>query len=328
MTTLVTGATGHLGANLVRSLCERGEQVRVLVRPESDQAALEGLSVERAVGDLCDAASLERAVKGASRMYHAAAMISIRSGDRAALMQTNVEGTARLMQAALDNRLEKVVYTSSFGAIGTRRDRASTEEDWLDPFQPVMDYERSKAHSEVAVLQAAARGLPVCIVNPSAIVGPWDFRPSLVGRTIVDFGLGKMRAYVPGGFDWVPMKDVVRGHLLAMEKGRPGERYLLSGEVHSLDQIMDWLAEFTGKPRPRVRIPARLMQGVALIKDFIERKFFPHRTPRFNYHSIRILSSGKTGNNEKARRELGYAPTPVREAFQDAVAWFQENERF
>ncbi len=333
-TTLVTGATGHLGGNLIRALLERGHQVRALVRPESDRSTLHGLDVEIVEGDLGDVSSLKRAVQGITYLFHTAAMISIKSGDREQLMRINVDGTRALMNAALDAGVTKVVHTSSFGAIGTPRDRAtgqalcSTEEHLLDPFEEAMDYERSKSQSEIPVFQAAARGLDVCIVNPSAIVGPNDFRPSLVGRTIVDFGLGKMRAYIPGAFDWVPMKDVVMGHLLALEKGRRGERYLLCGRVHSLDEIMDWLAEFTGRKRPRLRIPRWLMHAVAIVKDAIERKFFPNKTPRFNVHSIRLLGSGKHGSNEKAQRELGLQPTSAREAYREAVEWFKANGRF
>lgn len=334
MTILVTGATGHLGTNIVRALLDQGHRVRALVRNPSDTESLAGLDVEMVTGDLGDHDSLARAVQGIKQIYHTAAMISIRNGDRAQLMKINVGGTRALMNAALAAGVEKVVHTSSFGAMGTPRDEltgkalCSTEEHLLDPFEEVMDYERSKAQSEIPVFQAAARGLNVCIVNPSAIVGPNDFGPSLVGRTIVDFGLGKMRAYVPGAFDWIPMKDVVRGHLLAMEKGMRGERYLLSGQVHSLDEIMDWLAEFTGRPRPWMRIPTWLMRGVASIKDAIMRRFFPQVAPRFNRHSIRLLSSGKHGSNEKAQRELGLEPTSVREAYRDAVVWFKENGRF
>ncbi len=328
MTILVTGGTGHLGANLVRALLACGQQVRVLVRAQSNRAALKGLDVELVVGDLRDPESLRAAVRGTRQLYHTAAMISTRSGAREALIETNVLGTRALMQAALDEKLEKVVHTSSFGAVGARKDRPSTEEDLLDPFEPVMEYERSKAQAEIVVFQAAARGLPVTIVNPSAIIGPYDFGPSLVGKTVVDFGRGRMHAYIPGGFDWVPMRDVVRGHLAAMERGRPGERYLLNGQVHSLDEIVDWLAEFTGRPRPYLRIPPALMRGVAIVKDYVERRFFPEVTPRFNYHAIRLLTSGKCGSNEKARRELGYQPTSVRDAFAEAVCWFQENGWF
>lgn len=334
MITLVTGATGHLGGNLVRALLAQGQTVRAMVRKTSDRSSLSGLDVEIVEADLGDPASLARAVSGVTQMFHTAAMISIKSGDRDQLLRINVDGTRALMEAALAAGVTKVVHTSSFGAIGTPhcvktgQALCSTEEHLLDPFEEAMDYERSKSQSEIPVFQAAARGLDVCIVNPSAIVGPNDFRPSLVGRTIVDFGLGKMKAYIPGAFDWVPMRDVVQGHLLAMEKGLRGERYLLSGRVHTLDEIMDWLAEFTGKKRPAMRIPAWLMHGIAVIKDAIERRFFPNKVPRFNVHSIRLLSSGKHGSNEKAQRELGLVPSSAKDAYREAVTWFKANGRF
>jgi len=328
MTTLVTGATGHIGNNLVRALLARGERVRVLCRPDSSPKPLAGLDVERVEGDLRDAPSLVRALAGVERVYHVAAMISIRSGDREALWDVNVAGTARLLAAARQAGVKRVVHTSSFGAMGHNLDGPSSEEHTLAPDEPATDYERSKAASELEVKREIERGLDACIVNPCATVGPFDFRPSLVGRTFVDFALGKMKAYLPGAFDWVPMRDVVAGHLLAMEKGGRGERYLLSGEVASLDQILDWLAEDTGRPRPRFRIPAGLMLAISVPKDFIEARFFPDKYPRFNQHSIRLLTSGKYGSNHKARRELGLSPTPVRQAFRDSVIWFRDNGYF
>lgn len=328
MTTLVTGATGHIGNNLVRALLERGERVRALVRPGSSPKPLAGLDVERVEGDLRDAASLVRAVAGAERVYHVGAMISIRGGDREALWDVNVAGTARLLAAAREAGVRRVVHTSSFGAIGHNPSGPSSEAHPLDPNEPATDYEKSKAAAEVEVQREVERGLDACIVNPCATVGPFDFRPSLVGRTFVDFGLGKMKAYLPGAFDWVPMRDVVSGHLLAMDKGGVGERYLLSGEVATLDQIMDWLAEDTGRPRPRWRIPAGLMLALSVPKDFVEARLFPEKYPRFNQHSIRLLTSGKHGTNEKARRELGLAPTPIRQAFRDSVAWFRAHGYF
>jgi nucleoside-diphosphate-sugar epimerase len=328
MTTLVTGATGHIGNNLVRALLARQERVRVLCRPDSSPKPLAGLDVERVLGDLRDAPSLARAVAGVERVYHVAAMISIRSGDREALWDANVAGTARLLAAARQAGVKRVVHTSSFGAMGHNPNGPSTEQHALDPKEPATDYERSKAASEVEVKREIERGLDACIVNPCATVGPFDFRPSLVGRTFVDFAQGKLKAYLPGAFDWVPMRDVVSGHLLAMDKGGLGERYLLSGEVATLDQIFDWLAEDTGRPRPRLRIPAGLMLAVSLPKDFIEARFFPDKYPRFNQHSIRLLTSGKYGSNHKACRELGLSPTPVRQAFRDSVSWFRDNGYF
>ncbi len=328
MTTLVTGGTGHIGNNLVRALLARQERVRVLCRRDSSSKPLEGLDVERVQGDLRDAPSLERAVAGVERVYHVAAMISIRSGDRDALWDANVAGTARLLAAARQAGVKRVVHTSSFGAMGKNPEGPSSEEHALDPAEPATDYERSKAASEVEVKREIERGLDACIVNPCATVGPFDFRPSLVGRTFVDFALGKMKAYLPGAFDWVPMRDVISGHLLAMDKGGRGERYLLSGEVASLDQILDWLAEDTGRPRPRWRIPAGLMLAISVPKDFIEARFFPDKYPRFNQHSIRLLTSGKYGSNHKACRELGLSPTPLRQAFRDSVTWFRDNGYF
>ena len=328
MTTLVTGATGHIGNNLVRALLARGERVRALRRPGSSPKPLAGLDVESVEGDLRDAASLARAVAGVERVYHVAAMISIRNGDREALWDANVAGTARLLAAAREAGVKRVVHTSSFGAMGRNPNGPSSEEHALDPEEPATDYERSKAASEVEVQREVERGLDVCIVNPCATVGPFDFRPSLVGRTFVDFALGKMKAYVPGAFDWVPMRDVVAGHLLAMDKGARGERYLLSGEVASLDQILDWLAEDTARPRPRLRVPAGLMLAISVPKDFLEARLFPDKYPRFNQHSIRLLTSGKYGTNQKACRELGLSPTPIRAAFRESVTWFRENGYF
>lgn len=321
--TLVTGASGHIGNNLIRALLERGERVRALVRTTETPDALRGLDVEIARGDLRDEASLDAAMRGCNKLFHVAAMISIRNGDRAALWDTNVLGTRRLMRTAARRGVERVVHTSSFGAIGQNHHGASNEEGFLDPFESVMDYERSKASAELEVMREALRGLDVVIVNPTATVGPFDFRPSLVGKTIVEFGQGKMKAYVPGAFDWVAMRDVVEGHLLAMEHGKRGERYLLSGEQHALDEILQWLSEDTGRPVPKLKISPNLMQGVAVFKDWVERRFFPKKYPRFNYHSIRLLTCGKYGDNSRAQQELGLKSTSVREAFRGAVQWFQ-----
>lgn len=321
MTTLVTGGSGHLGANLVRALLERGEAVRVLVH--QDGRALDGLEVERAAGDLRDRDSLRRAVRGCRYVYHTAAYVSLRNADRQHIYEVNVLGTRALMTAALAAGVERVVHCSSFGAVG-RNPRGASDESWhIDPFEDALDYERSKAFAEHEVLRLVVEGLDAVIVNPSGLVGPYDFKPSFVGRTILDFARGKMKAYVPGAFDFVPIRDVVQGHLLALEKGVRGQRYLLTGEEVTIDQILDWLAELTGVPRPPLRLPPELMQRAASVKDWIEARWFPEVVPRFNQHSIRLLRSGKRGDNTRAQRELGLEPTPVREAFREAVAWFQ-----
>lgn len=325
MTTLVTGATGHLGSNLVRELLKRGAKVRVFVRkPENKE--LEGLNVEVALGDLGDREAIEKAVKGCDHVYHLAAFVSIRSGDRPFLYDVNVLGTRRLMQACRAEGIKKVVHCSSFGAVGTNPNGASDEEWAVSPYEETTDYEISKAFAELEVYKEIARGLPAVIVCPSGIVGPWDFKPSLLGNTIIEFAQGKMRGYIEGGFDFVAMRDVVAGHILAMEKGKVGERYLLTGENLTIEQTLIWLEELTGVKKPGLKMPIGLMQNIAIVKDWIERKFFPKVIPRFNYHSIRLLSSGKHGDNSKAVKELGLQPTSVKEAYREAVDWFKEHK--
>jgi len=328
MTTLVTGATGHLGANLVRELIKREEQVRVFIRRESTNRELEGLQVEKAYGNLNDSVSIHQAVNGCSRVYHLAAFVSIRSGDQDQLYDINVLGTRRVMKACREVGVQKVVHCSSFGAVGTNPKGASNEDWAVNPYEMTTDYEISKTFAELEVYKEVVRGLPAVIVCPSGIVGPWDYKPSLLGSTIVEFAQGTMRGYIEGAFDFVPVRDVVEGHILAMEKGTIGERYLLTGEELTIGQTLDWLEELTGKKKPWLKIPTALMQNIALVKDWIERKFFPQVIPRFNYHSIRLLRSGKYGNNSRAVQELGLKPTSVKEAYRESVQWFEDNGYF
>ena len=325
MTTLVTGASGHLGANLVRALLDRGEKVRVLIRKGSNNTALDGLDVELAYGDLRDEPSIINAVNGCDYVYHLAAFVSIRDGDRDELYDVNVLGTRYLMQACRHADVKRVVHCSSFGAVGNNPDGASNEKWAVSPYEMTTDYEISKTFAELEVYKEVVRGLQAVIVNPSGIVGPWDFKPSLLGKTIIEFAQGKMRASVPGGFDFTPVRDVVQGHLLAMEKGIVGERYLLTGAQHSLSETLDWLEEFTGVKKPKLVIPTFIMQNIAIVKDWIERKFFPHVYPRFNYHSIRLLNCGKFGTHTRAINELGLQPTPVKEAYRESVLWFKQH---
>jgi hopanoid-associated sugar epimerase len=324
MITLVTGATGHLGANLVRELIRRGKKIRVLLLNTSQQRELEGLEVERIYGDLRDMDSLKKALANCEQVYHLAAFVSIRDGDKKNLFDINVLGTRRIMQAARLEGVQKVVHCSSFGAVGSNPQGASDESWSVSPYELTTDYELSKTFAELEVYKEIARGLPAVIVNPSGIVGPWDFKPSLLGRTILDFANGKMRGYVDGAFDFVHVDDVVQGHILAMEKGKVGERYLLTGEEVSIAQTLDWLEQFTGVRKPKLRIPTGLMQKVAVVKDWVEREFFPNVSPRFNYHSIRLLQSKKHGDNSRAIEELGLKPTPVKDAYRQAVEWFRD----
>lgn len=320
--TFVTGGSGHVGANLVRELLARGVAVKALVR--GDAAALEGLDVERVEGDLRDVASLERALAGCDRLYHLAAFVSLRKGDQQQVFDVNVIGTKNALEAAERAGVARVVCCSSFGAVGKNPNGGPSDEtQTINPFQAHLDYDLSKALAELEVHRAVHRGLDVRMVNPSGIVGAHDYKPSSVGQTILDFANRKIPAYVPGQFEFVAVKDVVAGHLLAMDKGRAGERYILSGGQYTLDEILDHLSSLSGVKKPKLRIPVGVMLPMAYVSSYFLRTFAPDKPPRFTPGTIRMLNSGKHADTSKARRELGFAPTPVLDAFTEAYDWLK-----
>ncbi len=322
--TFVTGGTGHVGANLVRSLLADGIAVKALVRPGTDTAALDGLDVERVEGDLRDRDAIIKAMAGCERAYHVAAFVSLRAGAEQEIYESNVHGTRHVMEGAEQHGYQRVVFCSSFGAVGRNPAGGASDETFtVNPFDTHLSYEVTKAIAEIEVLRAVNRGVDAVIVNPVGIVGPHDYKPSSVGQTILDFGKRKMPAYVAGEFEFVGVDDVVQGHRLAMEKGRRGERYILAAEHLTLDQILDHLHEVTGAPRPRVRIPVGLMLPLAHVTNFFLKHFAPERPPRFTPGTIKILNGGKRADFSKARRELGYDPKPVLPAFTDSVEWFR-----
>jgi hopanoid-associated sugar epimerase len=324
MKTLVTGATGHVGINLVHELVARGVAVKALVRTRARASALDGLDIELADGDLRDVPSLERAVAGCDRLYHVGAFVSLRAGDAQTVFDINVGGTQNILGAAARGGVERAVYCSSFGAVGQPSGGGLSDESCpLNPADAHLDYELSKSLAETEVLRAVARGLDVRIVNPGGIVGPHDYAPSSLGQTILDFANRRMPAYVQGAFDFVAMRDVVQGHILAMERGRAGERYILSGGHFSLDQILDHLSQLSGVPKPRLRIPVGVMLPLAYVSSFFLRTFAPARPPRFTPGTIRMLNAGKRADISKARRELGFQPSSVLDAFTETYRWFQ-----
>jgi hopanoid-associated sugar epimerase len=321
--TFVTGGSGHVGANLVRELLARGVAVKALVRSGSDNSALDGLDLERVEGDLRDPASLARGLDGCDRLYHVAAFVSLRKGAQQEIFDANVVGTRNVLAAAEKAGVERSVFCSSFGAVGKNPNGLSDETFTINPFETHLDYELSKAVAELEVHRAVHRGMHVTIVNPCGIVGPHDYKPSSVGQTIIDFASGKMPAYVPGEFEFVAVRDVVAGHLLAMDKGKPGERYILSGGHYSLDQILDHLSSLTGRKKPKLRIPVGVMLPLAHVSNVFLSTFAPARPPRFTPGTIKILNGGKRADTSKARRELGLQTTPVMDAFTEAYEWLK-----
>lgn len=318
---LVTGGTGFVGANLVRELLRAGHTVRVLARPGSDRRALEGCAVEVAAGDLLDRASLGRAMAGVRRVYHVAADYRLWSADPAALFRANVGGTRNVLEAASEAGVERIVYTSTVGALGIPKD--GTPGDERTPVSlgdMVGAYKASKFLAERVADEWAARGSPVVTVNPSAPVGPWDVKPTPTGQMIVDFLRGKMVASLDTGLNVVHVRDVAQGHLLAADRGRPGEKYILGHRNLSLAEIFGMLARLTGQAAPRLRVPyavawlaAAGMEGVARIT---------RRPPRVPLTAVRMARKRMYFTPGKAVRELGLPQSPVEEALSDAVQWF------
>lgn len=322
MRVLVTGGSGHLGANLVRRLLDDGQTVRALVRRGSDNRALDGLDVEHASGDVRDLPAVRAAVRGCERVYHCAAKISTASRGEREIYECNVTGTRHVLRAALEADVARVVVTGSFSAVGHDPSRPSEESVPFSPFGPVLPYAWSKHLVEHECLRAAAEGLNVVIATSCAIIGPNDFKPSRLGRALVDFARGRLRAYIPGGFEFVAARDIVEGHVLAMEKGRPGQKYIFSTEFLTMDELMGIFEAVTGARRPRLRLPPVLMAGLARVVDGVVARVRPGAEPRFTPGAVRLLRMQRRADCSKAKGELGYAPTSVAQAVREAYADF------
>jgi dihydroflavonol-4-reductase len=321
MDVLLTGGTGFVGGHLARALVEGGARVRCLVRPTSSRETLDGLDVEIVAGDLTDRGSLERAVRGCDVVYHCAADYRLYVPDPARMYAANVEGTENLMRAAADANVRRIVYTSTVGTLGRGADGAPADETTPVTLDEMSGhYKKSKFLAERAVERWAADGLPVVIVNPSAPVGERDVKPTATGQMIVDFLAGRMPAYVDSGLNLVDVRDVARGHLLAAERGKPGQKYILGCTNLTLVEIFALLAELTGRPAPRWRIPHWVPLVVAGVDTARARLL--SRTPRVALDAVKLSRYKMFFDAGKAVRELGLPQTPVRDALARAVDWF------
>jgi nucleoside-diphosphate-sugar epimerase/phytoene/squalene synthetase len=330
----VTGAAGHVGANLLFRLLSDGRDVRVLLRPEDENGAVDaieaatGRRAERVLGDLRDKELVRRAMDGCETAFHVAAKVSTLGGsadDLRELFDSNVIGTANLLRAAREVGTRRVVVTGSFSAVGYDPhdpSRPSDESMLFYPFDEHLPYGRTKVQVEHECLKAVAEGQDVVIATSCAVLGPWDYIPSRMGRTLIDFTHGRLRAYIPGGFEFVAARDIVEGHLLAMSRGRTGQKYILSSEFVSVDQLMDIFEEVSGRTRPKLRLPGTVMAGLAEISSFVLTNFFPAVPQRFTPGAVRILRMQRHADTTKARTELGYAPTSIRSAIHEAYAQF------
>jgi dihydroflavonol-4-reductase len=314
--TLVTGATGFVGSHVARALVERGDDVRVTLRDRSSREALEGLEVEPVKAPLEDRAALRRALRGVDRVFHVAGTTNLRASP-AELTRVNVEGTRNVLEAALRAGVGRVVHTSSIGAVGPARPHGSVDERSAFPLGLGVPYAESKHAAETEALRVAARGLPVVIVNPAHVFGRGDLGPTSTG-VVMRFLLRRIPAYVPGAINVVDVRDVAAGHLLADERGVPGERYILGTRNYTWERLFSELERLSGVERPALELPL----GVALaLAEAAARG--PLRPP-VSVAEIRAAGLWWTCRSTRARRELGWTTRPHEDTVEETVAWWQE----
>ncbi len=322
MLSLVTGGTGFVGAAVVRLLLSEGHAVRALARRGRDLRNLDGLDIELTYGDLQDRASLRQALKGCRRLYHVAAHYSLWEPDPGVFYRVNVDGTRNLLEAAMEAGVERVVYTSTVGALGYREDGGPAHEKTpasLD--QMTGHYKRSKFLAEEEARRAFVRGLPLVIVNPSTPVGPRDIKPTPTGQIIVDFLNRRMPAYIDTGLNLIDVDDVAKGHLLAAERGRVGERYILGHRNLTLKEIFAILGQITKIPAPRIRLPYRLILPLAYVNQWLS-DLITKRRPRIPLEGVKMAKRHMFFDASKAVRELGLPQSPIEQALERAAHWF------
>ena len=323
--TLVTGATGFVGSAVARALAARGHRLRLLARPTSDRRNLAGVAGEVVIGDLNDVSSLAAAVAGCRYLFHVAADYRIWVPDPAAMLRANVDGSVSILRAAQKAGVERMVYCSSVAALGLNKDFSPSDETTpVTEANMVGVYKLSKYRAEQAVLALARdEAMPVIIVNPAAPVGPRDIKPTPTGKMILEAAAGRMPAYLDTGLNVVHVDDVAEGHLLALDKGRIGERYILGGENLALGDLLALVCEVAGRRPPRIKLPNAALWPVALAFEAAARLFGVE--PLVTRDHLRMARKKMFYSSDKARRELGFQPRPARDAAADAVAWFRAN---
>jgi dihydroflavonol-4-reductase len=316
----VTGAAGHVGGNLIRTLVEQRHSVRALVR--NDRRALEGVPVERVEGDVLDPVSLERAFTGVERVYHLAARISIAPGDETLVQRINVEGVRNVVEACLKTGVKRMLHMSSIHAVAAQPlTQLIDEQRPLAEGEGLLPYDRSKAEGEREVRKGIDRGLDAVIVNPTAILGPWDFRPSPMGEVLLDLYHKRLPALVEGGFDWVDVRDVVQGAINAADRAPRGEKYMLSGQRRTVRELAQLAEEVTRKRPPRFTSPMWLARAAAPFATVYAKA--AGKRPLFTSASLHALRNHQHVSHAKATRELDYRPRPLRETLESAYDWFR-----
>lgn len=320
---LVTGATGHIGNVLVRRLVERGENVRALVLPGEDASPLKGLEVETVSGDVLDGPGLDIFFKDVNRAFHLAGIISIMPEENPLLRRVNVEGTLNVLRAAMRAGVERLVYTSSIHALARLPHGQTVDESVpYDPENPYGPYDRSKAQATLEVQKAARAGLNTVIACPTGVIGPYDFRGSMMGNVIRTAALRRLTPYVDGAYDFVDVRDVAEGLIAAGEKGRSGASYILSGQRISVRYLLETVHEITGRGFARFKVPLALAEFAARFMPWYYRR--SRTSPRFTPYALEVLQSNSFISHALATSELDYQPRPLFESIRDSVQWFFE----
>lgn len=321
---LVTGGTGHIGNVLIRKLLKRGERVRAMILPGECRGPIAGLKLETLEGDVLNLDSVFESMRGIKGIFHLAGLISIMPGPNPLVRRVNVEGTRNILKAAREKGIRKLIYTSSIHAIQRVEDGVIDESLPYDPGNPYGAYDCSKAEATLEVLNAARVGLEAVVACPTGVIGPYDFRGSMMGAVIHDAAVAKPTLYVDGAYDFVDVRDVADGLISAAENGKGGESYILSGQKISVRYLLETVREITGRNFFQMRIPFDFAKFAALFTPLYYS--LAHATPRFTPYSLEVLKSNSNISHAKAARELGYRPRPLHDSIRDAVRWFLEKK--
>jgi dihydroflavonol-4-reductase len=320
---LITGATGHIGNILARKLLARGEKIRALILPCEDCTSVNDLNLELIEGDVLDLPSLRKAFQGARIVYHLAGIISIMPGKNPAVKQVNVQGTRNVIRAAHEAGVKRLVYASSIHALF--RSPLGTIIDENTPFDPehaISAYDKSKAEASLLVMDAAFLGMNTVIVCPTGVIGPYDFRGSEMGQLILDAMQSRLQFCVDGSYDFVDVRDVAEGLILACEKGRRGESYILSGEQLDVERLMILVHQASGIQKKLIKIPMTFARIAALFAPLYYQ--LSRSKPRLTPYALATVTSNSNISNFKAQQELGYKPRPLSESIADTVQWFRK----